>query len=173
MTDRSQSADRRHRSPGGASLTAAVLAAALLAGSASAPAAQAATHAPAQPATAVPDKPYIVEWVYKVKWGHADEFFDIFKKYQIAVLDREQQLGNVLHYTVYRPGLHTSEDQRWDYRVVIVYKNQIVPAQAQEIEKQLFPDSATFKREENHRWELIDAHWDLPIREIDPHATDQ
>jgi hypothetical protein len=82
-------------------------------------------------------------------------------------------LGNVLHYTVYRPGLHTSEDQRWDYRVVIVYKNQIVPAQAQEIEKQLFPDRATFKREENHRWELIDAHWDLPIREIDPHASDE
>jgi len=56
---------------------------------------------------------------------------------------------------------------------VIVYRNQIVPAQAADIEKQLFPDRATFKREENHRWELIDAHWDLPIREIDPHVTDQ
>ena len=127
----------------------------------------------AQPTVAVPDKPYIVEWVYKVKWGHSDEFFDIFRKYQIPVLDREKELGNVLRYTVYRPGLHTGEDERWDYRVVIVYKNQIVPAQAREIEKQLFPDTASFKREENHRWELIDAHWDLPIREIDPHASDE
>jgi hypothetical protein len=40
------------------------------------------------------------------------------------------------------------------------------------VARQLFPDHATFKREENHRWELIEAHWDLPIREVDPHATD-
>jgi len=148
------------------------LVAVLMAGGVPAPA-PAAQPTAAQPTAAVPDKPYIVEWVYKVKWGHSDEFFDIFRKYQIPVLDREKELGNVLRYTVYRPGLHTSEDQRWDYRVVIVYRNQIVPAQAREIEKQLFPDRASFKHEENHRWELIDAHWDLPIREIDPHASDE
>jgi hypothetical protein len=149
---------------------AAMLATALLAGSVLTQAAAPATPAPS---AAARDAPYIVEWVYKVKWGHSDEFFDIFKKYQIRVLDREKELGNVLHYTVYRPGLHTSEDERWDYRVVIVYKNQLVPAQARQIEKQLFPDRAEFKREENHRWELIDAHWDLPIREIDPHASEE
>jgi hypothetical protein len=147
----------------------ATLALALLAGSVLTQAAAPATPAPA---AAAQDAPYIVEWVYKVKWGHSDEFFDIFKKYQIRVLDREKELGNVLHYTVYRPGLHTSEDQRWDYRVVIVYRNQLVPAQAREIEKQLFPDRTAFKREENDRWELVEAHWDLPIREIDPHATE-
>src|SRR6202050_125689 len=101
-------------------------------------------------ASSPPDKTYIVEWVYKVKWGHSDEFFDIFKKYQIPILDREKELGNVLHYTVYRPGLHTSEDERWDYRVVIVSKNQLVPAQAREIEKQLFPDRTAFTREGKH-----------------------
>lgn len=126
----------------------------------------------AQPAPADADKPYLVEWVYKVKWGHADEFFDIFKKYQIRILDREKELGTVLQYTVYRPGLHTSEDERWDYRVLVVYNNQLAPAEARVVEKQLFPDRAAFKREENHRWELIEAHWDLPIREIDPHAAD-
>ena len=30
------------------------------------------------------EKPYMVEWVYKVKWGYADEFWQLFKKYQIA-----------------------------------------------------------------------------------------
>ena len=126
----------------------------------------------AQNAPAVTDKPYLVEWVYRVKWGHADEFFDIFKKYQIKILDREKELGSVLQYTVYRPGLHTSEDQRWDYRVLVAYKNQAATSQEAIVERQLFPDHATFKREENRRWELIEAHWDLPIREIDPHATD-
>jgi hypothetical protein len=131
---------------------------------------QVAGAAQTTPVTA--DKPYLVEWVYKVKWGHADEFFDLFKKYQIKILDREKELGSVLRYTVYRPGLHTSEDQRWDYRVLVVYKNQAATSQEAIVERQLFPDHATFKREENRRWELIEAHWDLPIREIDPHATD-
>ena len=126
----------------------------------------------AQNAPAATDKPYLVEWVYRVKWGHADEFFDIFKKYQIKILDREKELGSVLPYTVYRPGLHTSEDQRWDYRVLVVYKNELATSQEAVVARQLFPDHATFKREENHRWELIEAHWDLPIREIDPHAAD-
>ncbi len=40
------------------------------------------------------------------------------------------------------------------------------------IERQLFPDRATLRREENHRWELVEAHWDLPIRIIDPHAPE-
>ena len=71
------------------------------------------------------------------------------------------------------PGAPASEHQRWDYRVVIVYRNQLVPAQEQEIERQLFPDRASYKREENRRWELVDAHWDLPIHEVDPHASDQ
>lgn len=121
---------------------------------------------------AAADKPYLVEWVYRVKWGHADEFFDIFKKYQIRILDRQKELGSVLQYTVYRPGLHTSEDERWDYRVLVVYKNQLATSQEAVVARQLFPDHATFKREENHRWELIEAHWDLPITEIDPHAAD-
>ena len=127
----------------------------------------------AQPAPAAADKPYLVEWVYKVKWGHADEFFDLFKKYQIKILDREKELGSVLQYTVYRPGLHTSEDQRWNYRVLVVYKDQAATSQEAIVEKQLFPDHDAFRRDENHRWELVEAHWDLPIREIDPHVADE
>ena len=68
-------------------------------------------------------QPYIVEWVYKVKWGYQDEFWQIFQKYQIATLNKEKELGGVLKYEVFRPGLHTSEDHRWDYRIVIYYKD--------------------------------------------------
>jgi len=124
-------------------------------------------------AATAPPQPYVVEWVYKVKWGHADEFFDIFKKYQIPILDRLEQLGFVTQYTVYRPGLHTGEDERWDYTVLIVYKDQAASTHEGEIERQLFPDRATLRREENRRWELVDSHWDLPIHAIDPHAADQ
>jgi hypothetical protein len=116
------------------------------------------------------DKPYLVEWVYKVKWGYADEFWEIFKKYQITTLNREKQLGYVTSYTVYRPGLHTGEDTRWEYRIVIAYKNQASSAHGAEVERELFPDRATQKREENRRWEITEAHYDLPIRVIDPNG---
>jgi hypothetical protein len=115
-----------------------------------------------------PDKPYIVEWVYKVKWGHADEYWQLFKKYQIAILNRERELGYVTSYTVYRPGLHTGEDTRWEFTVLITYRSQAASGHSREITKQLFPDQDAMKRDENRRWELVEAHWDLPIRAIDP-----
>jgi len=47
-------------------------------------------HATAQsrPPSAAAGPAYIVEWVYRAKWGFKDEFFQIFKKYQVPVLDR-------------------------------------------------------------------------------------
>src|ERR1700686_76972 len=116
------------------------------------------------------EKPYLVEWVYKVKWGYADEFWQLFKKYQIATLNREKELGYVTSYSVYRPGYHTGEDSRWEFRIVIAYKNISSSGHGSEVEKQLFPDQTTMKREENRRWELTEAHYDLPIHTIDPNG---
>jgi hypothetical protein len=117
-------------------------------------------------------QPYIVEWVYKVKWGYQDEFWQIFQKYQVATLNKEKELGGVVKYEVFRPGLHTSEDHRWDYRIVIYYKDVASSSQGSKVEKQLFPDQAKMKREEQRRWELTEVHWDLPIRQLDPNATE-
>ena len=123
----------------------------------------------AQSAPASP-KPYLVEWVYRVQYGHQDEWWTLFRKYQIAALDREQQLGYVTSYTVYGPGLHTSEDSRWDYRIVITYKDQSSSTHEGEVLRQLFSDQATLRKEENRRWELTSNHYDLPIHVVDPHA---
>lgn len=109
-----------------------------------------------------------VEWVYRTKYGFTDEWFRIFKKYQIAILERQKQLGYVKEYTVYAPSLHTSEDARWDYRVIIVrVAGEAPPGQSEdEVAKELFPDQAAFTREENRRWELTTNHWDLPIHVV-------
>ena len=115
-------------------------------------------------------KPYQVEWVYRVKYGYQDEWWKIFQKYQIATLDREKQLGYVTSYSVVRPGLHTSEDSRWDYRIIITYAGQAAASHGGEVERALFTDKDARSREENRRWELTLNHWDLPIREVDPHA---
>ena len=129
-----------------------------------------AVSAQTRAASAAP--PYIVEWVYRAKWGSKDEFFQIFKKYQVPVLEREKQLGYITQYTIYSPSLHTSEDQRWDYRVIIEYKDQASSGHGNEVTKQLFPDQATLKREENRRWEITQVHWDLPIHVVDPKADE-
>jgi hypothetical protein len=114
-------------------------------------------------------KDFIEEWVYRVQYGHKDEWFRIFKKYQLAVLARQKQLGFVRQYTVWAPGLHTSEESRWDYRVIIVRTSYEAPSgqSEDEIAKQLFPDQVVFKQEENRRWELTANHWDLPIHVVD------
>jgi len=117
------------------------------------------------------EKTFQEEWVYRVKYGFQDEFWRIFQKYQIRELDEEKRLGYVLSYTVVRPGLHTSEDSRWDYRIVITYKDRDAATHEGEVTRALFPDHATREREENRRWELTLNHWDLPIHEIDPHTV--
>ena len=118
-----------------------------------------------------PARPYQVEWVYRVKYGFQEEWWKIFQKYQIAILDREQQLGFVTGYIVQRPGLHTSEDSRWDYRIIISYPNYEASTHEGEVERQLFADRSTLAHEEQRRWELTLNHWDLPIHEVDPHKV--
>jgi hypothetical protein len=81
-----------------------------------------------------------------------------------------RSFGYALSYTVYRPGFHTGEDTRWEYRIVITFKNLASFGHHREVTKQLFPDQATLNREENRRWELTEAHYDLPIRIIDPNG---
>jgi hypothetical protein len=114
---------------------------------------------------------YQVEWVYRVKWGHDEEFWKIFRETQIPVLDKEKELGYVLSYQVYKPGLHTSEELRWNYRIVITYKDIVASTHGGAVEKQLFPDQVAYAKQENQRWELVSSHYDLPIKEIDVHAT--
>jgi hypothetical protein len=126
----------------------------------------------AQQAAPVTPKPVIVEWVYRVKYGYKDEWWALFKKNQISLLERQKQLGYVKEYTVYAPSLHTSEESRWDYRIIIVRASADAPTGQSEgeVAKQLFPDQETYKREENRRWELTTNHWDLPIHVVNPLA---
>jgi hypothetical protein len=35
------------------------------------------------------------------------------------------------------------------------------------IKKELFPDQETFKREEQRRFEILLAHWDVPIEDVE------
>jgi hypothetical protein len=112
-------------------------------------------------------KGYEVEWVYRVRYGYIDEWWDLFRKYQVPVLDRLKTLGYVLDYRIYHPQLHTDEAARWDYRVEITYSDVDGAKHEEEVARALFPDAAARKRDENRRWELTTNHWDLPIYQVD------
>jgi hypothetical protein len=124
-------------------------------------------HAQNAPAA---DKPFVVEYYYKTKWGHADEFIALFKKNHYPVLRKEVEMGRMLKVSVMAPVYHTTEDGRWDYRVTIVFKNATVAHDGYDsapLLKQLFPDQETYKKEEQRRFEILDAHWDLPVKDVD------
>ncbi|HEY1484402.1 MAG TPA: hypothetical protein VGF19_16830 [Candidatus Acidoferrum sp.] len=130
------------------------------------------THLHAQSASAA-DKPFVVEYYYKAKWGHADEFITLFKKNHYPVLKKEMEMGRMLKVSVVAPVYHTTEDGRWDYRVTIVFKNATVAHDGYDsapLLKQLFPDQDTYKKEEQRRFEILEAHWDLPIKDVDVDA---
>ncbi len=116
------------------------------------------------------DKPYVIEYYYKTRWGYADEFIGLFRKNHCPVLKKQVELGRILKVTAVKPRFHTTEDGRWDYRVTIVFKNVQATADGfdeESLKKSLFPDQETFKKEEQRRFEILLAHWDLPIDDVD------
>jgi hypothetical protein len=130
------------------------------------------SRAPAQTTPAV-EKPFVIEYYYKTKWGHADEFITLFRKNHYPLLKKEVEMGRLLRVSAVAPVYHTTEDGRWDYRVTIVYKNATVANDGYDssaLQKQLFPDQDTYKKEEQRRFEILEAHWDLPIKDVDLEA---
>jgi hypothetical protein len=118
----------------------------------------------------VKDQPFVIEYYYKTQWGHAEEFLALFKKNHYPVLKKEIELGRMLKVSMAVPRYHTTEDGRWDFRVTIAFKNSSIANDnfdSSTIIKQLFPDQDTYKKEEQRRFEILDAHWDLPIKDVD------
>jgi hypothetical protein len=116
------------------------------------------------------DQPYVIEYYYKAKWGHADEFLTLFKKNHYPVLKKEMELGRMLKVTMAAPRYHATEDGRWDFRVTIVFKNAAIANDnfdSGALIKQLFPDQDSYKREEQRRFEILESHSDVPIKDVD------
>ncbi|MGA8029172.1 MAG: hypothetical protein WB992_18685 [Bryobacteraceae bacterium] len=124
------------------------------------------------PPQAGADQPYAVEYYYKVQWGHQQEFLQLFLKNHYPLLKKVVESGRMISVKIETPANHMTEDARWDYRVTIRFKNSTVATTANAEEegliKQLWPDQETYKREEQRRFEILLAHWDLPVTDITP-----
>jgi hypothetical protein len=124
------------------------------------------------PAHGGADAPYSVEYYYKVQWGHQQEFLQLFLANHYPLLKKTVENGRMLSVKIETPANHMTEDGRWDYRVTIRFKNSTLATTANPDEerliKQLWPDQEKYKRDEKRRFEILLAHWDLPITDVTP-----
>jgi len=118
------------------------------------------------------NKPYAMEYYYKAQWGHQQEFLNLFLKNHYPFLQERVKAGDFLSVKIETPANHMTEDSRWDYRVTITFKNSTVATTAnpaeEETMKKLFPDQAAYQQEEKRRFEILLAHWDIPVTDITP-----
>jgi len=124
------------------------------------------------PARSAADQPYAVEYYYKVQWGHQQEFLQLFLKNHYPLLEKYVANGRAVSVKIEEPANHMTEESRWDFRVTIRFKNSTLATTSDPDEerliKQLWPDQAAYQREEQRRFEILLAHWDLPVTDITP-----
>jgi hypothetical protein len=110
-----------------------------------------------------------VWYFYKVRWGFQEEFLRLFRQNHYPVL--KAQLGD--RFTAIRafePKFHGDGRADWTFAVSLTFKDAamaVMPSQEQEIARRLFPDQERFKADERRRFELLDAHWDAPLKEVE------
>ena len=113
---------------------------------------------------------FIIENYYKVKWGFADEFINLWKTNHYPLLKKAMDKGDIISVEAEKPKLHSGEDTRFDFKVTLVFKNEKLafdPNLTKQYEKQVYPDVEKLKKDEQHRFELLIAHWDVMIEKID------
>lgn len=113
---------------------------------------------------------FIIENYYKVKWGFADEFINLWKINHYPLLKKAIDKGDLISVVAEKPKLHSGEDTRFDFKVTLVFKNEKLAFDAnltKQYEKQLYPDLEKLKKDEQHRFELLIAHWDVMIERIE------
>lgn len=111
-----------------------------------------------------------VWYFYRVKWGFQDEFVSLFQRNHLPVLKEEMKSGRIKDVRTFVPTYHGDGRADWTFAVVIVYRDtaaMIGPSNDAEIVKRLYPDATKFAHEEQRRFEILDAHWDVPLNELD------
>ena len=109
-----------------------------------------------------------VWFFYTVKWGFQDEFLDLFQRNHYPILKEMEKQGLYLSVRTFVPENHGDGRADWTFAVELVEpaKQPAGPTEA-EIVAKLYPDRAKLQKEEQRRFELLVAHWDVPLNRID------
>ena len=118
------------------------------------------TSAPAQTQTPAETTTW---YFYKVKWGYQDEFLDLFQRNHYPVLKALKEAGQYSAIRTYTPRDHGDGRADWTFAVELVRREVAGMPAEEEVVRKLYPDQAKFRKEEARRFELLEAHWDVPM----------
>jgi len=120
------------------------------------------------PAAFAEDKPVQVAYYYKVRWGFQQEFERLFFKNHYPLL--KEQKDRIKDVQVFRPTYHGDGRSDWTFLVVISWASwaAMAPVDEEALQRRLYPDQETFKKEEQRRFEIVEAHWDVPLTPVTP-----
>ncbi len=112
-------------------------------------------------------KPVTVQYFYKIRWGFQDEFVELFERNHWPLLRAQMESGRMLDVRAYEPLFHGDGRGDWTFEVTITYRDWASMEEHTDpaIVARLYPDAEKLKREEQRRFELIEAHWDTPLEE--------
>lgn len=104
-------------------------------------------------------------YFYRTRWGAHDEFVALFRKNHWPILRAQLDAGRFSAVEMATPRFHGDGRADWDILVSITYRDwaAIEDHSEAEIARRLFPDQDRFRAEEQRRFELLEAHWDVVL----------
>lgn len=110
-----------------------------------------------------------VQYFYRVRWGFHDEWLELFRRNHWPLLREGVRSGRMLDVRLHAPRFHGDGRADWDVLVTITYRDWAAMEAHTEADlvARLFPDHELHAREEKRRFELVEAHWDVPLEELD------
>jgi hypothetical protein len=114
---------------------------------------------------AAPPAPVTVAYFYRVRWGHHAEWLELFLRNHWPVLREQLRSGRFTDVRLHTPRFHGDGRAGWDVMVTITYRDWAALEGHSEaaIKRRLYPDQERFLAEEQRRFELLEAHWDVPL----------
>jgi hypothetical protein len=104
-------------------------------------------------------------YFYRTKWGAHDEFTALFRKNHWPILKDQLSGDRLLDVWMATPRFHGDGRADWDVIVSITYRDWAAIEEQPEadIARRLFSDQKKFHAEEQRRFALLEAHWDVPL----------
>ena len=115
-----------------------------------------------------------VEHYYRIRWGSAGEFMELYRKNHAPILAEMRKAGFITAIRTDEPFTHMAGDQRWDLRVTITYRDADAAVttggaydKASEAAiARLYPDRQALRAAEARRFALLEEHWDVIVTPV-------
>jgi hypothetical protein len=110
-------------------------------------------------------EPITVLYFYRTRWGSHDEFVALFRKNHWPILQEQLDAGRYTAVELFAPRFHGDGRADWDVLVSITYRDWAAIQEHSEpaVVRRLYPDQEAFQVEEERRFALLEAHWDVVL----------